>query len=215
MEESLADRAYGALRSSIAEGRLRPGARIGETALAEQLGISRTPVREALQRLARDGLVALDARNGARVVELGLEEIQELYDLREILEGSTARFAALNAKANDLQRLNAILEREATQLDDPVALARLNKLYHQALCEAARNRYLSDAVATFSSTLLLLGPTTLAAERRGEESHAEHRAVVEAVAAGDAEQAEAVMRGHIRRARELRLAMSLEEGLAV
>jgi len=215
MTESLADRAYQALRGAIAEGRLRPGARIGETAFAEQLGISRTPIREALQRLARDGLVVLDARNGARVAELSLEAVEELYDLREILEGSTARFAALNAKASDLQRLDAILEREAAQLGDPVALARLNKLFHHTLCEAASNRYLSSAVATFSSTLLLLGPTTLAASDRGEESHHEHRAVVEAVADGQAERAEEVMRAHIRRAREIRLAMALEEGLAL
>jgi DNA-binding GntR family transcriptional regulator len=212
---SLADRAYEALTSAVAEGRLKPGQRIGETAFAQQLGISRTPIREALQRLARDGLVTLDARNGARVAELSLEAIQELYDLREILEGSTARLAALGATANDLQRLNAILEREAAHLDDPAALAKLNKLFHRTLCEAANNRYLMSAVATFSTTLLLLGPTTLAAHRRAGESHAEHRAVVEAVAGGDAARAEALMRGHIRRAREIRLAMVLEQGLAV
>ena len=70
-----------------------------------------------------------------------------------------------------------------------------------------------SAVGTFSTTLLLLGPTTLAAHQRAGESHAEHRAVVEAVAAGDAARAEAMMRGHIRRAREIRLAMVLEAGL--
>ena len=180
----------------------------------EQLGISRTPIREALQRLARDGLVRLDARNGARVAELSMQAIQELYDLREILEGSTARLAAQSASANDLQRLNAILEREATQLEDPTALAKLNKLYHRTLCEAANNRYLMSAVGTFSTTLLLLGPTTLAAHQRAAESHAEHCAIVEAVAAGDADKAERLMRGHIRRAREIRMAMALETGLA-
>ena len=73
MAESLADRAYHALRGAIAEGRLKPGRHVGETAFADRLGISRTPIREALQRLARDGLVTLDARNGARVAELSLE----------------------------------------------------------------------------------------------------------------------------------------------
>lgn len=214
MPASLADQAYEGLLAAIAAGGLKPGERVRETALAEQLGISRTPIREALQRLARDGLVQLDARNGARVAELSLRAIQELYDLREILEGSTARLAALSASANDLQRLNAVLAQEAAHLDDPTALAKLNKLYHRTLCEAANNRYLTSAVATFSTTLLLLGPTTLAAQSRAEEAHAEHRAVVEAVAAGDAERAEALMRGHIRRARELRLAMVLEAGLA-
>ncbi|MGE5767153.1 MAG: GntR family transcriptional regulator [Bacteroidota bacterium] len=213
MPASLADQAYEGLLAAIGAGRLKPGERVRETALAEQLGISRTPIREALQRLARDGLVQLDARNGARIAELSLGAIQELYDLREILEGSTARLAALGASANDLQRLNAILAKEAAHLDDPAALAKLNKLYHRTLCEAANNRYLSSAVATFSTTLVLLGPTTLAAHSRADESHAEHRAVVEAVAAGDAERAEALMRGHIRRAREIRLAMVLEAGL--
>jgi DNA-binding GntR family transcriptional regulator len=212
---SLADQAYEGLLAAIADGRLRPGERVRETSLAGELGISRTPIREALQRLARDGLIQLDARNGARVAELSLGAIQELYDLREILEGSTARLAALGATANNLQRLNAILEKEAAHLGDPATLAKLNKLYHQTLCEAANNRYLASAVATFSTTLLLLGPTTLAAKQRAGESHAEHRAVVEAVAAGDAERAEALMRGHIRRAREIRLAMVLEAGLAV
>ena len=215
MPASLADQAYEGLLAAIGSGRLRPGERVRETALAEQLGISRTPIREALQRLARDGLVQLDARNGARIAELSLGAIQELYDLREILEGSTARLAALGASANDLQRLNAILAKEAAHLDDPAALAKLNKLYHRTLCEAANNRYLTSAVATFSTTLVLLGPTTLAAHSRADESHAEHRAVVEAVAAGDAGRAEALMRGHIRRAREIRLAMVLDAGLAV
>ncbi|HEY9537917.1 MAG TPA: GntR family transcriptional regulator, partial [Kiloniellaceae bacterium] len=178
MPASLADQAYEGLLAAIGEGRLRPGDRVRETALAAELGISRTPIREALQRLARDGLVRLDARNGARIVELSLDAIQELYDLREILEGSTARLAALGASANNLQRLNAILDREAAHLDNPPALAKLNKLYHQTLCEAASNRYLTSAVATFSTTLLLLGPTTLAASQRAGESHAEHRAVV-------------------------------------
>src|SRR3546814_10991336 len=107
----------------MAEGGLKPGGRVGETALAEERGISRTPIREAVQRLARDGLVQLDARSGARVAELSLAAIQELYDLREILEGSTARLAALGATANDLQRLDAILAKEAAHLDNPPALA--------------------------------------------------------------------------------------------
>ncbi|GAB4393748.1 MAG: GntR family transcriptional regulator [Kiloniellaceae bacterium] len=215
MAESLADRAYDALLAAIAEGRLRPGQRVREIAFAEQLGISRTPIREALQRLARDGLITLDARNGARITELSLEAIQELYDLREILEGSAARFAALSAKANDLQRLKAILAKEAEHGNDPAALAKLNKLFHRTLCEAANNRYLMSAVSDFSTTLLLLGPTTLAAGGRAGESQAEHRAIVEAVAAGDADKAETLMRAHIRRAREIRLAMVLEQGLGV
>ena len=215
MAESLADRAYDALLAAIAEGRLRPGQRVREIAFAEQLGISRTPIREALQRLARDGLITLDARNGARITELSLEAIQELYDLREILEGSAARFAALSAKANDLQRLKAILAKEAEHGNDPAALAKLNKLFHRTLCEAANNRYLMSAVSDFSTTLLLLGPTTLAAGGRAGESQAEHRDIVEAVAAGDADKAETLMRAHIRRAREIRLAMVLEEGLGV
>lgn len=213
MSSSLADQAYQGLLEAIGAGHLKPGERVRETALAEQLGISRTPIREALQRLARDGLVQLDARNGARIAELSMPAIQELYDLREILEGSTARLAAQSASANDLQRLNAILAREAEKLDDPVALAKLNKLYHRTLCEAANNRYLMSAVGTFSTTLLLLGPTTLAAHQRAGESHAEHRAVVQAIAAGDPDKAEQLMRGHIRRAREIRIAMALEAGL--
>ena len=215
MSASLADRAYDGLLAAIGGGRLKPGERLRETALAEQLGISRTPIREALQRLARDGLVQLDARNGARIAELSLQAIQELYDLREILEGSTARLAAQSASANDLQRLKAIIAREENTLDDPAALAKINKLYHRTLCEAANNRYLMSAVGTFSTTLLLLGPTTLAADQRAGESHAEHRAVVEAITAGDADTAERLMRGHIHRAREIRIAMALETGLAV
>jgi DNA-binding GntR family transcriptional regulator len=215
MATSLADQAYEGLLTAIAEGRLTPGQAIRETALAEELGISRTPIREALQRLARDGLVRLDARNGARIGELSLQEIHELYDLREILEGSVARFAALNARALERQRLEAILAREAEQLGDPAALARLNKLFHRTLCEAACNRYLTSAVATFSTTLLLLGPTTLAAQHRADESHREHRQVVEAISVGNADHAEEIMRAHIRRAREIRLSMAMEAGLAV
>jgi DNA-binding GntR family transcriptional regulator len=212
---SLADQAYDALRGAIAEGRLKPGDRVRELALADELGISRTPIREAMQRLAGDGLLQLDSRNGAKVTELSLDAIRELYDLREILEGSAARFAARNATANDRLRLDAILAKEAEHAGDPTALAKLNKLFHQTLCQAAHNRYLSSAVATFSTTLLLLGPTTLAAHHRADESQAEHRAIVAAVNAGDAARAESLMQGHIRRAREIRIAMALEAGLGV
>ncbi len=215
MAASLADQAYEALRAAIAEGRLKPGERIRELALAARLSISRTPIREAMQRLARDGLIQLDARNGAKVTELSLEAIQELYDLREILEGSAARFAAQGATANDLQRLDAVLAKEAEHADDSAVLAKLNKRFHQTLCEAANNRFLSSAVATFSTTLLLLGPTTLAAGQRADESQAEHRAIVAAIKAGDADEAERLMRGHIRRAREIRIGMFLDADLAV
>src|SRR3546814_5048273 len=102
-------------------------------------------------------------------------------------DGSTARLAALGATSNDLQRLDGILEKEAAHLDNPPALAKLNKLYHRTLCEAANNRYLTSAVATFSTTLLLLGPTTLAAHHRADESHREHRLIVEAIVKGDAD----------------------------
>jgi DNA-binding GntR family transcriptional regulator len=94
-------------------------------------------------------------------------------------------------------------------------MAKLNKLFHQGLCQAANNRFLSTAVATFSTTLLLLGPTTLAAGQRADESHTEHSAIIAAVSAGDAALAERLMRGHIDRAREIRLAMFLEAGLGV
>src|SRR3546814_2061320 len=129
MPASRADQAYEGLRAAIGEGRLRPGDRGRETALAAELGISRTPIREALQRLARDGLVRLDARNGARIVELSLDAIQELYDLREILEGSTARLAALGASANNLQRLNAILDRERSEEHTSELPSLMRKLY--------------------------------------------------------------------------------------
>ena len=100
---SVREAAYGHLRDSILRGSLLPGTRISEPNLAEQLGISRTPVREALQRLSQEGLVELTPAKGARVRVLSAEEVREVYEARAMLEGEAARLAAERASEGEMR----------------------------------------------------------------------------------------------------------------
>lgn len=199
--------AYRRLMADIRTGVLRPGDRLTETELAKRLGISRTPVREAIRRLENDGLVAHVPRVGATIRKLDYAEISELYDMRAVLEGAAARFAARAASQVELSELEAIHTemKEAADGGDAEALNLINRQFHDALLDAARNRFLLKAVEAIHTTLLILGPSTLREEERAESAIAEHGAILAALQARDEERAEAQMRQHIEAAHRARL----------
>lgn len=196
--------AYRRLLDDIRSGALAPGARLRETDLAERLGISRTPVREAIRQLETDGLVVHLPRQGATIRSLDHAEVVELYEMRAVLEGTAARLAARAASDIELAEL-AALNADLALAPAGAPAREVNRQFHRTLLDAARNRFLLKAVSALQKTLLILGPTTLADPGRAVASVTEHAAVLDRLAARDAAGAEAAMRAHVEQALSARL----------
>lgn len=197
--------AYQRLIAQIRAGSLRPGDRLTETDLAVRLGISRTPVREAIRALEADGLVVHIPRVGASIRRLGYSEVTELYEMRMVLEGTAARLSARTASEVELAELDTISHEMAEAQADDLRLYELNRQFHRTLLNAARNRFLIDAVAGLEKTMLILGPSTMEDSARAAEAQTEHEALLAALHNRDAEAAETLMRDHIRAAHRIRL----------
>ncbi|WP_274631226.1 GntR family transcriptional regulator [Arvimicrobium flavum] len=197
--------AYARLIDEIRRGSLPPGSRLRETELAERFEISRTPIREALRMLEADGLVVHQPRLGAVVRSLDYAEVIELYEMRAVLEGTAARLAARTASDVELADLQALNEEFGQVLHDPSQSAEVNRQFHAALMNAARNRFLSKSVAGLAKTMFILGRSTLMEAERAEVAYAEHAHVLAALAARDGVAAEAAMRAHIEAAQRSRL----------
>ena len=202
-----AEHAYRHLLRSIENGTLEPGARLREVDLAQQLEISRTPVREALRRLEAAGLVGNEPGSGLTVKRLDAHAISELYVMREVLEGSAAALAARNASPLEIAMLRELADRDASLLDDPARLVDNNRAFHQTLYRSAHNRYLLKTLSTLHVSLVLLGRTTLASVERAGAAFNEHQAIVGALEKRDALAAESITRAHIRAAYKARLAL--------
>jgi DNA-binding GntR family transcriptional regulator len=196
---------YRQLIDEIKSGTLLPGARLREVEVSTRFGISRTPVREAIRLLERDGLVVHLPRQGATIRGLDYAEIIELYEMRMVLEGTAARLAARVASAAELDGLAALHSAFATAAVGSAAHD-LNRQFHNTLVRAARNRFLIKALSALQKTLLILGPTTLADVNRLGDAVGEHADILGAIRDGDGPRAEAAMRAHIEAALKQRIA---------
>lgn len=195
---------YRSLLDEIRDGRLVPGARLREVEISERLRCSRTPVREAIRLLESEGLVVHLPRQGATIRSLDYSEIMELYEMRAVLEGTAARLAARAASEVEIDALTKLNEEFGAAPDDRRAAA-LNRQFHHILLNAAKNRFLLKSVHVLQKTMLILGPTTLMQRERVEAAHAEHRRILDMLAARDGAAAEAEMRAHIEAAQHVRL----------
>lgn len=198
---------YKALLEAIRAGRLLPGERIREEDVAQSLGVSRTPVREALQLLQARRLVELAPGRGIIVMELNRQQVLELYAMREVLEGAAARFAAQHAVAPEIALMKQLLDEFTAAEGDSLKLARLNNALHRTIYEAARNRYMHEALNNLEDALSLLRNTTFSLPERHASADREHRAIVAAIENRDSDAAEAESRRHIREAQRARLSM--------
>lgn len=201
---------YETLREQIRRGELRPGTRVREEEIAAALGVSRTPVREALGRLQSRGLLT-NASGGMVVTELSRREVMELYAARGVLEGAVARFAASNALASDLTAL-AYVFKLFDQHTDALGTAQVNIQFHRALYDAAHNNYLLRMLEELNDSLSLLPSTTFTVPGRVDAARAEHRRILDAVIARDPEAAERVAREHIDCALQARLELLFARG---
>ena len=201
---------FASLRDAIWEGRFTRGERIPEEEIARSLGVSRTPVREALRRLQERGMLVVGAGRSLVVAELTKQQVLELYAMREILEGSAARFAARHANEAEIDMLHRLLDEFDKQNNNPRLLVSLNRRFHRAICEAAHNRYLIATLDGMHDALALLHSNTFRLPNRRAESDAEHRRIVLAIERRDADEAEKAARDHVRQAQRTRFTMLVE-----
>lgn len=202
---SRADYVYLMIREAIRTRRYGPGERLREAEVAQWLGVSRTPVREAVSRLTAERLLVESQSRGITVAELEQRQVRELYSLRENLEGMAAGLAAVHASVDEIEALSEILEEAKRRLEDAEVQHALNDQLHAAICEAANNRYLAEALSKLGDSLDLLQGTTFQVPGRAQAAYEEHARIVAAIAAGDGEAAEAAAREHMRLACRVRI----------
>lgn len=202
--------AYSLILEAIDAGVYRPGDRLVESELADRLGVSRTPVREALQRLETQSMLTRDGRS-LIVASLDHNQLAELYVVRSELEGLAARLAAQHASPEEIRVLHGMVADDHRLLGDPVALSRANRRFHKQIHLASHNRYLVQQLDLVHRSMALLATTSLAAEGRDTTSLAEHAAIVEAITERDGERACATLRDHISLAFETRLKLDAGE----
>lgn len=188
--------AYGLILEAIDVGEFRPGDRLVESDLAERFGVSRTPIREALQRLETQSLLARDGRS-LIVASLDHNQMAELYVVRTELEGLAARLAARHATDEEIQVLRDMVEDDRALIDDPSALARANRRFHKMIHLSSHNRYLVQQLDLVHRSMALMATTSLAAQGRGEIALAEHQAIVAAIGNRDEAAANQALRDHI------------------
>ncbi|MDU8911955.1 GntR family transcriptional regulator [Aestuariicoccus sp. MJ-SS9] len=203
--------AYSLILEAIDVGVFRPGDRLVESDLAERFGVSRTPIREALQRLETQSLLARDGRS-LIVASLDHNQMAELYVVRTELEGLAARLAARHATEEEIEVLRDMVTEDRALLNDPSALARANRRFHKMIHLASHNRYLVQQLDLVHRSMALMATTSLAAQGRGEIALAEHQAIVDAIARRDEDAANKALRDHISVAFVTRLKLDSKAG---
>jgi DNA-binding GntR family transcriptional regulator len=196
--------AYETLREAIVTGRLRPNERLVEADLVASLGVRRTAVRAALARLAHEGLVEHERNRGAKVRLVGEQEAVEILETRAVLEGLIARKAAERATPKDVEELRAIVDEMRGRLEhgDLLGSSEPNIRLHAAIQRISEHSTVARVVATLNSQLVRFQYRTILQPGRPEDSLAEHRAIVDAIAAKDGDAAEAAMRRHLSQVTE-------------
>jgi DNA-binding GntR family transcriptional regulator len=200
----VADNVYELIVSAVLRGELRAGSRLSVPGIAARLAVSRTPVREAIQRLVREGLAVEEPHRGAVIATFDTRELIEIYELREVLEGLAARLAATRIDEPGLAALRHGLaeHRAAVASGDTAAHFELDLRFHRLVSRAAGNANLARSLDLLQSRirLAMLSTSVTAGPSR---ALADHEAIVDAIASRDAARAETAARGHIARLAEV------------
>jgi DNA-binding GntR family transcriptional regulator len=201
------DRAYQAIREDIARGRYQPGQRLVEAEIAQRAGVSRTPVRQALRWLERDGVVRIEKRRGATMRELSAQQIADLYELRAQLEAFASRLAARRADDEDRAELRRLArEFEVAACDDEsqdlAAVRAANASLHRKITDAANNPFLGMALDTIVEHPLVLRAFQRFGRGELDRSALFHQLIVDSICKGEAERAGRLMAEHVLQARD-------------
>ncbi len=202
--EDLRDQTYIQLRKAILSGPIRPGTVLVQEQLAEQLGISRTPVRDALDRLASEGLVIRSPGGRIHVAPFSIEELQEKYMVRRALEVLALRLAAPNLAGEPLARLKALVDSMRQDIADGNAqlVAQGGTAFHDTIFAACGNTYLRQLLTSLNESIRRYRHAAIDIPGRAAETLREHRRIYECLAAGDIAAAQDAMEDHIARSQQ-------------
>ena len=184
------------LRQRIFQHVLEPGAWIDELKIAEEFGISRTPLREALKVLAAEGLVTMKVRRGAYVTEVSAKDVRDVYHLLALLESDAAAVVAATASDEGLATLQALHDELAAQRGDALQFFAINERFHMQLLALANNRWCDQVVADLRKVMKLNRHKSLFRQGRIDESFQEHAAIMQALRERAPERARAAMQQH-------------------
>jgi DNA-binding GntR family transcriptional regulator len=197
---TLWQRVYQHLQAEIWDGRLVPGTVLSEVALAKELGVSRGPIREAMGRLAAEGLVTVRPRRGAVVRTPTLEELVEAYQVREVLESMAVRLAVPRLTADDLRELAGFVDEmdASAREDDPARFFEANVAFHERFCDLSGNRKLRQVHRTLMGEIRGYQDRSVSIRGNLSDSVTEHRAILTAAVRGDARLAAELAGVHVR-----------------
>jgi len=202
--------AYRMIVDAIDAGTYKPGSRLVESELADRFQVSRTPIREALQRLETQSMLTRDGRS-LIVASLDHNQLAELYEVRAELEGLAAQLAAQHATPEEVRVLFDMISSDRKIIGDPEKLSRANRRFHNQIHLASRNRYLIKQLEMVHRSMALLTSTSLAVDGRGEMALNEHEAIVKAIEQHDGEAANKALKTHLSYAFETRLKIDAGE----
>ncbi|NLK72569.1 MAG: GntR family transcriptional regulator [Clostridiales bacterium] len=193
------------LRGAILNGTLKPGERLMEMDLAEKLGVSRTPIREAIRKLELEGLVVMEARKGAYVADVSVKETVEILEVRSVLEGLAASLAAKRITEEELERLYKISQdfNEAVKVNDMKKMIENDTRFHNLIFEATRNKKLIQIVNSLQELVIRFRTTYFSEYKRGKEMPAEHNLIYKALKNGDAVTAQKHAEHHVDMLKEV------------
>ncbi len=191
-----------AIRSAIMNGTLQPRERLMEIQLAEELGVSRTPIREALRKLELEGFIVMVPRKGAYVSDLSFKDIADVFEIRAALEGLAAGLAAERITEDELERMERLLveKQEAILQDDIDKLVEVDTKFHELMYQSSRNVRLSTIISNLREQIQRFRLTSLSYPGRNKLSLEEHKKIVEAIQARDYQSARQLAQEHIENA---------------
>ena len=207
----LRETAFLTLRKLILTGKLHPGERLTEVRLGKILGTSRTPIREAIRKLEKEGLVTIEPRRGAYASMISTQDMVEILEVRQDLEGLAAYFAATRMSPVEMEELKEIADKynDAVKSGNMKELIRYDTQFHRLIVDSCNNKILVSMVEQLQELVLRFRYIYYDNFKRGEEMPREHQEIIDAIASGDADRARAAADVHIDRLKQL----VIEEGV--
>ncbi|HOQ09922.1 MAG TPA: GntR family transcriptional regulator [Syntrophomonadaceae bacterium] len=204
-----------AIREAIINGTLKPRERLMEIQLAEELGVSRTPVREALRKLELEGFIVMVPRKGAYVADISFKDIADVFEIRAALEALAAGLAAERITDEELEEMERLVAEKAEAIanQDMEKLIKVDTMFHEAIYKASRNQRLTSIISNLREQIQRYRTTSLAYPGRMQRSLEEHRSIVEAIQSRDSQIAQQVAREHIENAENSIIEAIKKDGL--
>ena len=199
---SLRGKVFSQIQNDILNGKYQPGDSLIETRLSEDLGVSRTPIREALRQLELEGLVQSIPNKGAVVTGVSTKDIKDIYAIRMMIEGLAARWAAENITVDEVSELRECLDLEEfyTIKNDTEQVLKLDSKFHEIIFKASKSKPLVFMLGTFHLYIRRARNISISSPGRAEKALIEHKAIFKAISEGNAEMAESLTTEHVKNA---------------